>query len=101
MFAAANTTLIQLFATYTFENIGNLKGHNGKVREKEENRAEEWWSHISIPDTTPTIFHLAFVPPRSAVCCGILMTAILFLVGWMGQYTIGTSRMSRGKESVS
>eukprot|EP00731_Ephydatia_muelleri_P018745 Em0011g785a len=32
MFAAANTTLIQLFATYTFENIGNLKGHNGKIR---------------------------------------------------------------------
>lgn len=31
MFAAANTNLIQLFSTYTFENIGNLKGHNGKV----------------------------------------------------------------------
>ena len=32
MFAAANTNLIQLFSTYTFENVGNLKGHNGKVR---------------------------------------------------------------------
>lgn len=32
MFAAANTNLIQVFSTYTFENIGNLKGHNGKVR---------------------------------------------------------------------
>ena len=32
MFAAANTNLIQLFSTFTFENIGNLKGHNGKVR---------------------------------------------------------------------
>ncbi len=31
MFAAANTNLIQLFSTYSFENIGNLKGHNGKV----------------------------------------------------------------------
>ena len=31
MFAAANTNLIQLFSTFTFENIGNLKGHNGKV----------------------------------------------------------------------
>ncbi len=31
MFAAANTNLIQLFYTYTFENFNNLKGHNGKV----------------------------------------------------------------------
>ena len=32
MFAAANTNLIQVFSTYSFENIGNLKGHNGKVQ---------------------------------------------------------------------
>lgn len=32
LFAAVSTNLIQLFATYTFDNIGNLKGHNGKVR---------------------------------------------------------------------
>ena len=31
LFAAVSTNLIQLFATYTFDNIGNLKGHNGKV----------------------------------------------------------------------
>lgn len=31
MFAAVSTNLIQLFSTYTFDNIGNLKGHNGKV----------------------------------------------------------------------
>jgi cilia- and flagella-associated protein 57 len=24
--------MIQLYSTWTFENIGNLKGHNGKVR---------------------------------------------------------------------
>ena len=31
LFAAANTNLIQLFSTFSFENTGNLKGHNGKV----------------------------------------------------------------------
>lgn len=30
-FAAANGNLIQIFSTYTFENIGNLRGHSGKV----------------------------------------------------------------------
>ena len=32
MFAAVHGNVIQLYATYTFENVGNLKGHNGKVR---------------------------------------------------------------------
>ena len=31
MFAAANTNLIQLFSTYTFENTENLKEHNGST----------------------------------------------------------------------
>eukprot|EP00741_Cyanophora_paradoxa_P020094 tig00021234_g19395.t1 len=31
-FAAVNGNTIQIFATYTCENIGNLRGHNGKVR---------------------------------------------------------------------
>ena len=64
MFAAANTTLIQLFATYTFENIGNLKGHNGKVRERES----EGGSSIFIPDTTPTIFHLCLSASSQIRC---------------------------------
>ncbi|KAJ3085124.1 Cilia- and flagella-associated protein 57 [Quaeritorhiza haematococci] len=32
IFAAVHGNMIQLFSTWTFENIGNLKGHNGKVR---------------------------------------------------------------------
>eukprot|EP00217_Crustomastix_stigmatica_P010708 CAMPEP_0183813298 /NCGR_PEP_ID=MMETSP0803_2-20130417/52843_1 /TAXON_ID=195967 /ORGANISM="Crustomastix stigmata, Strain CCMP3273" /LENGTH=1181 /DNA_ID=CAMNT_0026058151 /DNA_START=28 /DNA_END=3573 /DNA_ORIENTATION=- len=31
-FAAVNGNTIQIFNTYTCENIGNLRGHNGKVR---------------------------------------------------------------------
>lgn len=31
-FAAVHGNLIQIFSTYTFENIGNLRGHSGKVR---------------------------------------------------------------------
>lgn len=31
-FAAINGNTIQLYNTYTCENIGNLRGHNGKVR---------------------------------------------------------------------
>eukprot|EP00286_Rhodomonas_abbreviata_P019738 CAMPEP_0181309260 /NCGR_PEP_ID=MMETSP1101-20121128/11919_1 /TAXON_ID=46948 /ORGANISM="Rhodomonas abbreviata, Strain Caron Lab Isolate" /LENGTH=1189 /DNA_ID=CAMNT_0023415733 /DNA_START=168 /DNA_END=3733 /DNA_ORIENTATION=- len=32
MFAAVNGSTINIFATYTCENLGNLRGHNGKVR---------------------------------------------------------------------
>jgi len=32
MFAAAPGNIIQIYSTSTFENIANLKGHNGKVR---------------------------------------------------------------------
>jgi len=32
MFAAVHGNVIQLYSTSNFENIGNLKGHNGKVR---------------------------------------------------------------------
>ena len=32
MFAAVNGNTINIFATYTCENLGNLRGHNGKVR---------------------------------------------------------------------
>ncbi len=31
-FAAVNGTTISLYNTYTCENVGNLRGHNGKVR---------------------------------------------------------------------
>ena len=31
-FAAVNGTTVQIYNTYTCENIGNLRGHNGKVR---------------------------------------------------------------------
>ena len=31
MFAAVNNNLIQLYGAYSFENIQDLKGHNGKV----------------------------------------------------------------------
>jgi WD40 repeat protein len=32
MFAAVNGNTVNIFATYTCENLGNLRGHNGKVR---------------------------------------------------------------------
>jgi WD40 repeat protein len=32
MFAAVHGNMIQLYNTWTFENIGTLKGHNGKVK---------------------------------------------------------------------
>ena len=32
MFASVHGNTIQIFNTWTFENIGNLKGHNGKVK---------------------------------------------------------------------
>ena len=32
LFAAANSNLIQVYGTFSFENVGNLKGHSGKVR---------------------------------------------------------------------
>jgi WD40 repeat protein len=32
LFAAVNGNTINIFSTYTCENIGNLRGHNGKVR---------------------------------------------------------------------
>jgi WD40 repeat protein len=31
-FAAVNNNTIQIYNTYTCENVGNLRGHNGKVR---------------------------------------------------------------------
>ena len=31
-FAAVNGNMIQIYSTYTCENIGNLRGHNGKVK---------------------------------------------------------------------
>ncbi|PRP75547.1 WD repeat-containing protein 65 [Planoprotostelium fungivorum] len=31
-FAAVNGTIVHIFNTYTFENMGNLRGHNGKVK---------------------------------------------------------------------
>lgn len=31
MFAAVNGTTISVYNTYTCENVGNLRGHNGKV----------------------------------------------------------------------
>eukprot|EP00033_Pygsuia_biforma_P003159 GCRY01003467.1.p1 GENE.GCRY01003467.1~~GCRY01003467.1.p1 ORF type:complete len:1179 (+),score=364.32 GCRY01003467.1:161-3697(+) len=31
-FAAANGNTVQIFSTYTFDNLGNLRGHNGKVQ---------------------------------------------------------------------
>ncbi|KAL0032683.1 hypothetical protein WJX79_002789 [Trebouxia sp. C0005] len=31
-FAAVNGNTISIYNTYTFENVGNLRGHNGKVR---------------------------------------------------------------------
>jgi hypothetical protein len=31
-FAAANGTIVHIFNTYTFENIGVMRGHNGKVK---------------------------------------------------------------------
>ena len=33
LFAAVHGNVIQLFSTVTFENLTNLKGHNGKVRQ--------------------------------------------------------------------
>ena len=32
MFAAVNGNTIQIYSTYTCENTGNLRGHNGKVK---------------------------------------------------------------------
>ncbi|KAJ3295052.1 Cilia- and flagella-associated protein 57 [Borealophlyctis nickersoniae] len=32
LFAAVHGNMIQIYSTWTFDNIGNLKGHNGKVR---------------------------------------------------------------------
>jgi WD40 repeat protein len=32
LFAAANGNIVQLYSTWTFENLENFKGHNGKVR---------------------------------------------------------------------
>ena len=32
LFAAVQGNIVQIFNTYSMENIGNLKGHNGKVR---------------------------------------------------------------------
>lgn len=31
LFAAVHGNVIQIYSTSTFENVGNLKGHNGKV----------------------------------------------------------------------
>lgn len=33
-FAAVNGTTISIYNTYTCENVGNLRGHNGKVRRR-------------------------------------------------------------------
>lgn len=30
-FSAVNSNAVQIFSTYTCENIGNLRGHGGKV----------------------------------------------------------------------
>ena len=32
LFAAVHGNIIQIYSTTTFENVANLKGHNGKVR---------------------------------------------------------------------
>ncbi|CAM6094904.1 unnamed protein product [Calypogeia fissa] len=40
-FAAVQSNTVYIFSTYTFENLGNLRAHNGKVR-------SIWWS----PDDT-------------------------------------------------
>ena len=33
-FAAVHNNVVQIFSTYTCENIGNLRGHSGKVSSK-------------------------------------------------------------------
>ncbi|GAQ89010.1 hypothetical protein KFL_004790040 [Klebsormidium nitens] len=37
LFAAVHSNTVQIYSTYTCENVGNLRGHNGKVR-------SIWWS---------------------------------------------------------
>lgn len=32
LFAAVHSNTVQIYSTYTSENVGNLRGHNGKVR---------------------------------------------------------------------
>ncbi|CAF4729438.1 unnamed protein product, partial [Rotaria magnacalcarata] len=33
LFAAVHGNVIQIYSTVTFDNVTNLKGHNGKVRQ--------------------------------------------------------------------
>lgn len=42
-FAAVNGTTVSIYNTYTCENVGNLRGHNGKVRGWEGRHAGRGW----------------------------------------------------------
>ena len=45
-FAAVNGTTISIYNTYTCENVGNLRGHNGKVRHSDVCIFAIWIIHL-------------------------------------------------------
>lgn len=47
-FAAVNGTTISIYNTYTCENVGNLRGHNGKVRATQRHRGKAY--QVPLPD---------------------------------------------------
>lgn len=94
MFAAVNGNIIQIYSVTSFDNILNLKGHNGKVSQLEYVLQRSPSAYLSFLFTGISI-------NRCVGLNGAWTTAGSCLVGWMGQCTSGTRRVAGGSQKAS
>ncbi|EFJ35022.1 WD repeat domain-containing protein [Selaginella moellendorffii] len=91
-FAAVHVNVIQIFSTYTCENVGNLRGHSGKVR-------SIWWS---ADDTTivsagadGALYEWRmkdFKRNRENVMKGCIYTSVTSVTGSRSFFAVGSDR---------
>lgn len=115
MFAAVNGNVIYIYSVTSFENILNLKGHNGKVSQAGECIIQrESPPHCMCPfgRAVSTVNWAAVTMPRQqsysgnvfrrcAASNGVWTTAGWCHVGWMARFTSGTHRPASGNLRVS
>ena len=66
-FAAANGTTIAIYNTYTLENVGNLRGHHGKVRLRRR-RAGRWGACAAAAAFAGALWPAAACAPSPSSC---------------------------------
>ncbi|KAJ7558943.1 hypothetical protein O6H91_04G062500 [Diphasiastrum complanatum] len=91
-FAAVHVNVVQIFSTYTCENIGNLRGHNGKVR-------CIWWSADDTVLLTAgldgAIYEWRmkdFKRSRENVIKGCLYTSVTGVTGSNSLFAVGSDK---------